>query len=271
MAVLVWIPLYVLLQADRNQWNTNGFKWIPLAGWLLALGLQMPPGGLAGMMSLPWLAISIHLAWAGLLASVKTPFYLPRFATGCAPVFLLIGALWASADRFGISPMGFDASIVRLTALHFHYAGFVCTLLGAWLADLQKVPLFRWATLLFLLGVPLTAAGITWNHLTQQYWLETSAALIVTGTGSVFAIGYLLLAFQTKRQPAVRRSAFLLGCCLVASMCLAICYALRPYYPLPWLDIPAMRAWHGSLNAMGVTGAGWLFGKALNVKVLEKA
>ena len=38
---------------------------------------------------------------------------------------------------------------------------------------------------------------------------------------------------------------------LAGGMALAALYGCRAYLSLPWLDIPWMRAWHGSGNALG--------------------
>src|SRR5258705_449888 len=40
-------------------------------------------------------------------------------------VFLLVGGLWATASRAAMRPLGFDDTVVLLTANHFHYAGFI--------------------------------------------------------------------------------------------------------------------------------------------------
>lgn len=45
---------------------------------------------------------------------------------------------------------------------------------------------------------------------------------------------------------------------LIASMTFAFLYAIRHWFLIEWLHIPAMRALHGSLNALLVTGGGLL-------------
>ena len=43
-------------------------------------------------------------------------------------MMLPVGGAWMAADWLAIQPMGFDSLIVRLTAAHFHFAGFVLPL-----------------------------------------------------------------------------------------------------------------------------------------------
>lgn len=46
------------------------------------------------------------------------------------------------------------------------------------------------------------------------------------------------------------------GLALTGTMVLSMLYGLRTLHHWPWLDIPWMRAWHGTGNALGACLAG---------------
>jgi hypothetical protein len=64
---------------------------------------------------------------------------------------------------------------------------------------------------------------------------------------------YLRLAFQQTTNPVARQLWSLGALFLTAGMLLSILYGTRSLIPVPWLDIPWMRAWHGTADALGFT------------------
>ncbi len=101
----------------------------------LLAALARPRGGLALVLSLPWVLATLALALQGLLRFVARP---GRRMSDLAAVFacldLPVGALWLSAYLGDLTVMGFAGIQCLLTAAHFHYAGFgaraVVALLG---------------------------------------------------------------------------------------------------------------------------------------------
>ena len=68
----------------------------------------------------------------------------------------------------------------------------------------------------------------------------------------LIAILQLKLAAQTQRPTNIRGLWAVVGVSLMIGMALAFLYAARPYFALlPWLDLPWMRALHGTANALG--------------------
>ena len=55
----------------------------------------------------------------------------PPRAMDAATGFLFVGAAFALADRADLRPFDFSATIILLTAVHFHFAGFALVLAGA--------------------------------------------------------------------------------------------------------------------------------------------
>ena len=83
-------------------------------------------------------------------------------------VYLPIGGAWLVASRLGIQPLGFGDTIVLLTAIHFHFAGFAAPLLagfaGRAVRDRQTASqVVALAATGIILGTPLVAAGITFS------------------------------------------------------------------------------------------------------------
>lgn len=255
LAVLVWTPLAfrLLRYPDLYAIGTG------LAGGLLAVSLFLPAGLASGTLSCGWLIVglwSFQRGWLKLRAWHRAP---ENMAIGAGQAFLLVGCFWAVFDRFGWQPLGFDPAIVLLTAVHFHYAGFIFPLLAGWLQEFSPGYTSRLAALLAILAIPMTAVGITVLQVSGVYWPEALAATLVALSGWLCGLGYLRLAFQKRASVAARIAGVGLACCLFFSMTLAFGYAMRGYYLLDFLNIPSMRAWHGSVNALGVAGFGLMF------------
>ena len=82
-----------------------------------------------------------------------------RHATDAAVAFLAVGATFATIDRLGARPFDFASEIILLTAVHFHFAGFVLPLAGA-LAYARRPG--RWLEIALgavVVGIPITALG----------------------------------------------------------------------------------------------------------------
>ncbi len=102
-------------------------KWILIGSIPLSVAYSIDQGFVAGMLSLPWLFTTMAISWAGIriLCSLYHRFDLTRFSIAVGMIYLSVGGVWASLDRFGLRPLNFDPEIVFLTVAHFHYAGFV--------------------------------------------------------------------------------------------------------------------------------------------------
>ncbi len=189
---------------------------------------------------------------------------LPATTIGFGLVFMAIGGAWLLAAGFEWQPMGFDPVIVFLTAIHFHFAGLVLPILTGLAA--QKLPgrLAHFACLGVLGGVPLTAAGITASQFQAEPWLEILAASWMATAGVLTAILHGQLVFLPEKWHG--KTLFAISAmCLAGGMVLAFLYGIRSIWPTPGLDIPWMRALHGTLNSLGFAGFGltaWMFMRA---------
>ncbi|MFN7117383.1 MAG: YndJ family transporter, partial [Saprospiraceae bacterium] len=127
------------------------------------------------------------------------------------------------------------------------------------LATLQHPSfLLKTSSWLAIMAIPLTAAGITLTQWYQSSTLEIIAAATVTLAGAGTALGYWNFIIKKRITGWVKALWLTLALALLTSMMLALLYALRFWFITEWLSIPAMRALHGTLNALLVSGGGLL-------------
>jgi hypothetical protein len=208
----------------------------------LAAAFGTAPGKLEGVLALPWLAFAAGISVRAIAAGRRT--HAAELGGFIALVYVPIGAAWAAASRFGLEPAGFHEPIVCLTAVHFHYAGFVLPLVvGLAAADGNR--LARMVTIGIAVGVPFVAVGITAGGL-----LDFAAAWFMAAVTVVAACVLLGLAARQDR-PLARAAFSVAGASLAAGMGLVLVYALGVFTGKTWLTIPQMIAWHGTIHAFG--------------------
>jgi hypothetical protein len=258
----VLMPLALDLIVERRDSGkiARTMTWVHYAqlpaAALLALACGMKPGLWALLATIPWAGVTALLAVVGLGRMLRDAWSRPidRLSTDVGLVYILIGGVWAMADRGGLRPMRLDPEIVALTAVHFHFAGFLLPIFAGLI--LRQMPESRFATRAAVgvaLGVPAVAVGITATQLGASPAIEAAA-------GSALAISAMAIAILHVRwavdATATRMGARVLlgvaGSSLFFAMLLSLIYAGRGFTTLlPWLGLPQMRAIHGTLNAVG--------------------
>lgn len=210
---------------------------------LAAAALFQPVGWTAVLLTAPWLLVVVGMSFGGLWQLLKTKISLEKAVLAAGLAYLIIGGAAALAERGGWTVFDFGADLIRLTALHFHFAGFAFTVLMALGARFLPFWWSRAAAGAVALGVPLTAVGITATQLQIGPGLETFAAVWMALSGLA---GALVWVVSGVRQ----RNGCLLsgGAVLSLAMLLALGYALRVVMPDFALSLNQMRAVHGSLN-----------------------
>jgi hypothetical protein len=252
-AALVIVPLAMRSLNDRRV-TSSLLAWVERlrlpAALLLGVSLLQSAGPLAALFSLPWLAVTLLIAWQGTLNFAQSR---RDAAITAGMVYLAIGGVWTLCDRLPYAPLGFDREIGLLTAIHFHYAGFALPILAGLAArELRTNAAKRiaWST---IIAIPGLAVGITAAHLGAPAFIETLSAAAM----AVSAIGVAWLYLQLAIQPNTSFEAKFLwtigAIVLAAAMLPAILYGARAWFQIAWLDIPLMRAVHGSANAFGFT------------------
>lgn len=275
VSLLLFSPLVLIPLGFRLARQDSPFKleeglsrWIEYLQFpstlFLVISYFFPQGNtFAILFSLPWLAMTGLFSLWGLIRVWKRGLFpLPELGIQMGFIFLSVGGGWTVLNRAGMRPLDFDAVIVLLTAIHFHYAGFALPLLTGLAGRTLPGMLSTLAILGSIVGVPLVATGITTSQLGWGNGIECFAACFLAISGLFTAYLY----FQLFRKPVyslqIRILWLIASVALTVSMGLAILYGCRFYFDLAWLDIPWMRAIHGSANALGFTFAGilgWTF------------
>ncbi|MCI0359078.1 MAG: YndJ family protein, partial [Planctomycetaceae bacterium] len=189
-----------------------------------------------------------------------------------AMLFLSVGGGWAVISRAGLRPKDFSDAIVLLTAVHFHYAGFVLPVVaGLSASDMERrraeqTPspqpspnrrgrlVDRVMLAAIIAGVPLVGVGISLSP-----DLEVAAAILLTLGCMLLAVRQLQAAIASQNSTRLT----LLGIsslALVSAMGLAAVYAVGEFTGRQWLSIPTMIRTHGVFNAIGFATcglAGW--------------
>ena len=264
LAVLVFVPLALGLVAASRPARAAGHLRLavyvqPFAAAAVVAAFLLPAGVLAGVLALSWLLFAGIVAFLGLTRLFDHDLH--DAAELCINVSLLllpIGGFWLTMARFGARPLGFGDTIVLLTAVHFHYAGFALLMLAGLAGRRLRsgAPgvwgIFRLVVAGMIAGVPLVALGITFSRV-----LEILAVLLLTS--SVLALALLTLIAVVPRL--VRRDARALlvisALASVVTMLLAAGYAGGSTIGLA-LTIPQMVLAHGAVNAFGLVLCGLL-------------
>jgi YndJ-like protein len=254
LAPTVFVPLACqqvgLISSQKTNYAIVG------AALALVLGYIFPKGWLSAALSLPWLGFSLWALWSmrHLISRIFRADPAER-SLASAFLFLPVGAAWAFADRLGMRPLGFDPTIVLLTAAHFHYAGFLLALGAAHTyhqLQTRNMPQTAWISWGILVSPAFVAIGISITQLGGPYLIESLAATIMVISALGAAYLQILVVFQFSISKWQRQLKLLGSLCLSVGMILAFLYAWRFYPLLPWLSIPWMYALHGSLNTLGV-------------------
>ncbi|MGW3626752.1 YndJ family protein [Streptomyces sp. NPDC000880] len=150
------------------------------------------------------------------------------------------------AERSGHELFGFSLPILALTVPHFHFAGFAAALVAGLVCRTSAGPAGRFAALSVPLGTLLVLAGYFLDD-----WAELLGALVLTAGMWTVA----LLTWRDVRAGGQGRftRGLLAGSAavLVATMLLALSWALGEATGLPHPTLTWMAATHGLGNALG--------------------
>lgn len=257
--LLLAAPLWLVPIGWRLLGYSNRLRWLGLLAALsLTIAYLIPQGNIAGLLALPWVILNLVLAFRALFAPLSLA--LEKLCELGALIFIVVGACWALADRIDYSPLDFDSIITLLTAVHFHYAGFILPIVTARLIPKVSPTWGTWLGYGVLAGMPLVAIGITAEHIDLPPLLESLAVTIMASAGASVGLSHLWLGWKHRDQRY--GWAWLIGgMALLVGMTLALFYGWRHFHQLSFLSIPWMYAVHGTLNAIGFAVPvllGWL-------------
>ena len=226
LAVAVIMPL-----AFRSSW----WPWLVAAACVIG-SLWLDAGAVAAVLLLPW----VGLLGARLIRSASA---LDVIAAG----FGLVSASALIFSRFEWSLFGITEPIIKLTALHFSYAGVGTFTLARRLVE--RLPGSRVARV--TLGLVIIAPGlVAFGFIARSSVGQVGGALVMTA-------GTWLVALQhvgQLRSLGLWPRALMVMSCLSpwVSMVLAVSWAANNYWPaVPALTVVDMVPTHGALNAFG--------------------
>ena len=256
----------------------------PVGALAAVVALTMPEGPGAGALATLWLAVCVCATAGGVVVAgrvvsgdapsidvVRWPLAMVTLAVGLG--YLSVGGAWLMVSRLGLHPFDLSTDIVRLTAVHFHYAGFGMALLAAtglacadWMASRVALSIGSIAS---IAGPPIVATGFV----TESALAQVGGAVVVTVAAWAVGFGTFLLATSNSQARVVpsweRGLAQWVGRILLVisslsplvPMLLAVQWALAQHVDVPALSIRDMANTHGVLNGVGfvIAGlAGWL-------------
>ncbi|MFI7288458.1 YndJ family protein [Streptomyces anulatus] len=157
-----------------------------------------------------------------------------------------VAAIALVAERSGHELFGFGLGILALTVPHFHFAGFAAALIAGLVCRVSDGRAGRFAALSVPLGTLLVLVGYFIGD-----WAELAGALVLTA--GMWTVG--LLTWRMGRTGGRDRTTRLLllasAAVLVATMLLALSWALGEATGLPHPTLTWMAATHGLGNALG--------------------
>jgi hypothetical protein len=264
LGILVIVPLGLsLIHEAQSQTESVLYRLAvsaqPIAAAAGAISFLLDPGGPAAALVGSWLLVTAVIGLLGLSRILeRRSIYVREVAIDAGMIYLPVGAVWLVATRLGIQPMGFGDTIVLLTAVHFHFAGFAAPVLAGLAGRvLVRSPsiskAFAVAVVCILSGTPLVAAGITFSpRLALIGAIVISAGLLVL---AILVLGWVLRSLDSFVAQTLLVISSLSS---VFAMILACLYAYSLVARTVIVDIPQMALTHGILNSFGFALSGLL-------------
>jgi AcrR family transcriptional regulator len=216
-----------------------------------AVALWLSQGPLAAGLCVPYELVAVGLALFGLRWWWRSPRGAADLAVLVALAAPTVAATALIAERAGRDLFGFPPSLLALTVAHFHFGGFAAALIaGLVCLSTDDGPLARAAALCVTHrrggGLPRLLARRVGSF---GRVMELAGTVVLT-------VGLWLVAWLTWRErrgaDRLTRVLFLVAAVVpVATMALALSWALGRVSDLPHLSIDAMVASHGVANAVG--------------------
>jgi len=258
LGVLVIVPLGLAVATrDQTERDSLTFRLAaiaqPIGAAAVAVSFMLEQGTAAAILASAWLVVTGLITFHGLARLLdRQTRALAEVSISAGLMFVSIGSGWLIMSRLGVQLLGFGDTIVLLTAVHFHYAGFAAPILAG-LAGRSLAHQPRRAGLLFvpvvtgvILGTPLVAAGITLSPaVALAGTIIISMALLLL---SILMIGWVIPAISRR---SVQFLLLISSLSPFVSMVLACLYSYSLVARKLIIDIPQMAMTHGLINAFG--------------------
>ena len=224
----------------------------PVAAVPAIASFYVETGPLSASLSAAWFILTALIALIGLMRLKSHGLHpIEELSIDAGLLYLPVAGVWLIVYRLGIQPFDYGETIILLTVVHFHFAGFAAPIIagmsGRVLAT-RKHPqvVFKLSVFAMVASMPLVAAGITFSPwLGLIGTLMLSAGLVML---AVLTVGWVIPAVA----PLTTRLLLFVG---ALSSCTAMVLACLYAYSLPMklliINIPTMALTHGILNAFG--------------------
>ena len=240
----------------------------PVAATITIASFFVDKGPLSASLSAVWLVVSGIVALLGLSRFTARGLYpMPDSSIDAGLLYLPVAGGWLIMYRLGVQPFDYGETIILLTVVHFHFAGFAAPIIAGltgkllWTTNRRPGRLYTFTVFAIVAAMPLVAAGITFSP-----WLGLIGTLLLT-TGLVilaaFTIGRVLPAVPSLSSRLLLLVAALSSC---TAMVLACLYAYSLTAQILILRIPTMAMTHGLLNAFGFVTCSLLAWSSINAK-----
>ena len=216
-----------------------------------AVALWLPQGALAAVLAVPYLLVAVGLALFGLRLVVALARGVRALAVLAAMAAPTVAATALVAERAGHDLFGFPPSLLALTVAHFHFGGFAAALIaGLVCLSTHDGPLGRVAALCVPAGAAVVFIGF-WVGRLGWFGRVMELAGTVVLTAGLWLVAWLTWRERRGADPVTRVLFLVAAVVPVATMALALSWALGRVSDLPHLSIDAMVASHGVANAVG--------------------
>ncbi|MEW2064404.1 YndJ family protein [Streptomyces sp. NPDC007002] len=248
LGMLVIVPAGLRLTGQRELERIRRL-W-PLFAAPGALALWLPRGATATVLACVYAAGTVALALHAPHASRRATRGRRLDPAGIALLTALVAPAVAAtalvAERRGHELFGFDLGILALTVPHFHFAGFAAALVAGLVCRVSDGPAGGFAALSVPTGTALVLLGYFIGD-----WAELAGAVVLTA--GMWTVGLLTwrMGHEEGRDRTTRLLLLASAAVLVATMLLALSWALGEATGLPHPSLAWMAATHGLGNALG--------------------
>ena len=272
-AMLVIVPLGLSLVTVGEQKISASLYRVavvaqPLAAVITIASFFIEKGLLSALLSAVWLVVSAIVALLGLSRFTARGIYpLYESSIDAGLLYLPVAGGWLIIYRLGVQPFDYGETIILLTVVHFHFAGFaapiIAGLTGKSLAATKHQPgrIYAFVVFAIVAAMPLVAAGITFSP-----WAGLAGTLLLSSglvTLAAITIGRVVPAISSLSARLLLSIAALSSC---TAMVLACLYAYSLVAHIVILRIPTMAMTHGLLNAFGFAACSLLAWSNINAK-----
>lgn len=264
LAPLVLVPLGLGVAATPPFEGLAGWLYTisvacqPVGAVLFACSFAVESGTLAAVMALPWLGVAVLFALIAIVRMAERgPWPLSEAVIDAGLAYTTIGAAAVVFYHLEVT-LWFSSVIVLLTAVHFHYAGFVLPVTTGLIGRCEAITaaVYRPLAVVVAVGPAIIAVGISFSPL-----IEVLAVGVFTVTVAVLG-GYVIVRLAPTRPRLQGLFLAVSALSLPVSMVLALVYGVTAFTGswVSGLSISRMVSLHGTLNAFGfglLATVGW--------------